>query len=521
MQDNIHNKQQNGDSSTPFVSFETAWASLKPALDKEAERRKKKRRFIFFWFFFFAIGLGLGSCWYLFKNKNPQVTAAANNKLSENINISKSNISKNKQQIIVESNESKMTGNNIWDKETAQDTATEKINSKANRTIYNNNIIKNKKSIATTENIITVNSNITIRNASAPKATKSNHVVSSVVSTTGNAILNNSITVNKSKINAVKKNNSKIVKSEIAKDTKQINNSKPTNGIEQSLAKSKIKPENKPEITDEISDNTIDVNNTVSKDSVDKSMAIKENIKTDTLIIKKDSAVKQIAGKSTKIRKESVLKSIRYGIQFNIPFGEGINYKDINSQHQPLSILIPTVWVSKQLSKKHSISLQINPYSQFYTSNNAVIESNSYNVKINQGSRINSSPQQINYAEKTSFNKIYTIEATLLYQYHLVNALKFGIGISNNWVQGALIENKVIRNYSTVTKDSLYGCDKANKEWNSIKSSFMLGRMELLYQINKITIGLDVSTPVTSLFTDKINTGTMINKNIFIKWQIR
>ena len=49
----------------------------------------------------------------------------------------------------------------------------------------------------------------------------------------------------------------------------------------------------------------------------------------------------------------------------------------------------------------------------------------------------------------------------------------------------------------------------------------MLGNLELQYQIKKIAIGLGISTPLGNLFTDKINTGTLINTNLFLKWAIK
>lgn len=67
MQNNFEDINKSG-GMQPSVSFEKAWASLQPQLDKEAERRKKKRRrVVFFWLSIITIGLVSG---LVFKNGN-------------------------------------------------------------------------------------------------------------------------------------------------------------------------------------------------------------------------------------------------------------------------------------------------------------------------------------------------------------------------------------------------------------------------------------------------------------------
>ena len=131
MQNNKNNNQQNGDAPTPFVSFETAWAGLKPELDKEAERRKKKRRFIIFWFFLFAIGLGLGTGWYFMNNNIQNSPAIASIKTTNNVSVNR-----NKEENTNHSKEgntnTKITEHNPKSKSATEDKLTSKVDTPNN-----------------------------------------------------------------------------------------------------------------------------------------------------------------------------------------------------------------------------------------------------------------------------------------------------------------------------------------------------------------------------------------------------
>ena len=513
---NNNNNQQNGDTPTPYVSFETAWAGLKPELDKEAERRKKKRRFIIFWFFLLAIGLGLGSGWYLLNNSHNNIPDIANKTSSKNVTQSNTN----GQTATFTKDENKQTNesvNNSKNKDRKVINATAKTFADNNNN-QNNNNNKSKDIITETDNKTKETKSINNDIISKVKASNITHIRNITIEP------NQKVVVSKNKVSNGKKTSFEkealsTAKSSSAIIKKQRIDSKPLVVIDKAITKETTATET----TKSINKSDTEVTNTITNNSTNNVNVIAEltNKIIDSSKHLTDTTTKQIASSKALFNKTSVLKGISYGIQFNIPFGAGVTYNDINGNNQPATILIPQVWVSKQLSKKHSVTLQFNPYAQYYTNKSAVLESNSYNIKINQGTRINNGPELINYSEITTFNKLFSIEATLLYNYQLTSALKLGMELSNNWVQGALIENKVTRNYTSVTKDSLYGIDKNSKEWSSLKSSFMLGNLELQYQIKKIAIGLDISTPLGNLFTDKINTGTLINKNIFIKWTIK
>ena len=184
-----------------------------------------------------------------------------------------------------------------------------------------------------------------------------------------------------------------------------------------------------------------------------------------------------------------------------MPIHTGINYLDVNAKRQPLSMVIPQVFISKQLSKKSSLLIAAKPYSQYYLNNGAVLSSGNYNVTIQQGSTQNSKAKQYTYQETVGINKLIAIQATLLYQYQLTDKIKIGVGIANNWLESTIIEKKVIVNNATVTSDSLYGIDKTGKEWKQLKPTFLLGKLDVGYQYKKLVFGATESTPLGNITT--------------------
>ena len=89
------------------------------------------------------------------------------------------------------------------------------------------------------------------------------------------------------------------------------------------------------------------------------------------------------------------------------------------------------------------------------------------------------------------------------------------------WTQGVLMQHKVIKNYSITTTDNLYGVDKSSSEWKSMNASFMLGKLEALYQFKKFAAGFNVSTPIKDLFAQKVENVPTTNTNLFIRYTIR
>ena len=519
MQDNFDNiNGKFGENATPFIPFETAWASIKPELDKEEERRKKKkRRFVIFWFLFAGVLLGSG-IFLLYNNANNHTTTVAI-KNKEELKVTPKTIQNTVEKTTVNVPASNKT---IADDPTV---STEKSADKDNtqNTYKTNNITTKNNAVAENKNAITKETNNKV------SAIKENYSVEQTRSVSMNkasvnkkdkkkglkALVDNKLAdssalktvayLNANKTKTIKGDNATVINKSIIKQVPSNNNTGSSKSKEEdtipAVAKANIKTENKEELKTVVK--TINPADTTKK-------------KVDS-INKKNAIVKAV----TKPVKPTKEKSFSYGLQLNLPIADGANNKDLNANNKPLTSFIPEVWVGKLLCKKQSVSLHLNPYAQYYINNKAMLDSNSYSVTISQGSKINNGPEIIKYAEYTAANKVISFEATILYQYQVTKTIKLGIGISNCWTQGVLMQHKVIKNYSITTTDNLYGVDKSSSEWKSMNASFMLGKLEALYQFKKFAAGFNVSTPIKDLFAQKVENVPTTNTNLFIRYTIR
>jgi hypothetical protein len=472
--DNINNK-----SIQPFIDFETAWAGLKPELDAEAKRReKRKRRFIIFWFLLAAIGLGGG----LFmvngddKVENGKLKVENKNKNGEATSIEK-NIANYKQSNI---EHTLLNTTNTTNNDDLNNSAKTNISSTKHKVLASNTkaIASNTETIASNTKAIASNTKTIASNANAIASN------TKTIASNTKALASNTKTI-ASNTKAIASNTKAI-----ASNTKTIaSNTKVAEPKDNSLTKNEV-------ITTQQSNNQLQTPN--SKQEINAKQETKQQIKN-----------------------QKSAKGYSYGLQWNVPVLDGVNYFDINTVKQPATLLVPTAWVSKQFGKKHSVELRLNPYSQYFVNNRAIISNDIYTIQIQSGSQINNKPNDIVYSETVSFNKLIAIEASLLYHYQLANKIKLGIGISNNWLQGALLQNKIVKNYQFVTRDSLFGINKSDKEWTNLQSTFMLGKLEMQYQLKKFDVGVSFSKPIGNVFSSNVQDKTPVNTNLFLRWKIK
>lgn len=433
MQNNFGNIDEKREGAMPpTIPFETAWATLKPNLDKEAARRKRKKRVIFFFVSVLVVGLIGG---LLMLNENKQHTLAT-------VKSAK--------------------GGSV---------STPAVSAVALPIIVGKSLFKKSKP-----------SGITV----------------------GNSADNNKNTIQKGGL---------IASTTIPSRGKFSN---PTSGNSTDLADKHI---TKPEIsvTDSYVATESKEDKGIDKKAEGKSSAMDTTTKhlADSLT----SATAIVASKTTP--KHTKVGQFRIGLQLNVPVDDAANSLDVNGKRQPLSLLIPQVYITANLSKKQRLLLAFNPYSQYYMDNKHVISNNNYNVTIQHGSNENNLPQQVAYSEQVSINKLISLEATLMYQYQLSDRVRIGLGVSNNWLQSAVIANRVFKNNSMVTHDSIFGIDKSSREWDLMKSSFAIGKLEMGYQYKKMEIGAVISKPISSISSNAFTNKAPINTNLFIRFFLK
>jgi hypothetical protein len=470
----MQNNNINSNGQIPIIDFDKAWAGLKPALDAEAKRReKRKRRFIIFWFTLLAICIGGG----IFIGNKQLKTNNEQKAIADQVSVS------NKKQLSYDTK--------VIDIDRNRDVKERLVEDKNVRFTGKDDKIEDKSEVAIGKRDKVVEKNKELVSNSKKGITESKKVV---------AKSKKGIADNKKGITKREKG---IAESEkgIADNMKIVSNNKP---IE-----------------------------TVRNENITTNSHYTKSTNTDSLLVQKDSNNTNISttiantavtntvankAKTTAINKQ---QQWHYGLQWNMPLLQGVNYLDINTQNQPTTLLIPTLWIKKAFGKKHSVALQINPYAQYYLNNKAQLSYDIYTISIQSGSQLDTKPQDIIYTETINYNKTISIEASLIYTYQISNKLQIGLGMGNNWLQGALMQNKVVRNNNQITRDSLYGINKQDKEWNNLKPTFLVGKLQAEYQLSRFNVGISFSKAVGNVFGQNVVNKTPINTNLFIKWNIK
>lgn len=240
--------------------------------------------------------------------------------------------------------------------------------------------------------------------------------------------------------------------------------------------------------------------------------------KQQTLV---ENALQTIANK-TYSQNNKVMKDInenkgwQYGLQWNIPISENVNFLNKSRTNNPANLFIPTVYFKKPFGNRSSVEFYVNPYSTHYISNKTVMQQNSYQTSLIQGSRIINNT----YTETNAANKLISTELGLFYGYNLNKHLMLRAGISHNWSNWAMVNSTIVKNGTEIMIDTLYSITKSNGLWQSINPTFMLGKLDLLYSFNKLEVGLNFSTPLKPL-TNLPNDNTPINANLFMRWRIK
>lgn len=246
----------------------------------------------------------------------------------------------------------------------------------------------------------------------------------------------------------------------------------------------------------------------------EKTVAIAEVKKTTAPVTKNVHAVTT----TIKVPKPKYDNSLHYGLQWNILLPQANSYLDYKAKQQPLTIVVPEFWVSKAISHKSELSVQLNPFSQYTLNSNNVLETNKYPVTIMQGSGQSTT---VNYVQTRSLVKSMGIELTAKYTYKISNKLNVSLGIGNNWVNAAVINDRITSKGEIAVRDSLYGIAKSFKEWDYLKSSFLVGRLEALYKLNNFQVGVAFLKPLGNIYTFDNNQNNPVNGRLVLRWMIK
>lgn len=222
---------------------------------------------------------------------------------------------------------------------------------------------------------------------------------------------------------------------------------------------------------------------------------------------------------AVKTPKNKELSKLHYGLQWNTILPQVNGYLNYEAKSQPATILIPEFWVSKKLTEKHEVALQLNPYSQYTLQSGNVLNIADYPITTVQGG--GGTPVTVNYVRTRTLVKAMGVELTAKYTYHINNRFSIAAGIGNTWLNAAVVNDNVSIKNNAALKDSLYGIAKGFKDWNYLKDNFLVGRFEVLYNFKRVEVGIALLKPLGNIYSFSNNNSTPINGRLVIRWKIK
>jgi hypothetical protein len=461
MNNEINDMKQYSEPSFPAGE---AWKSMQDVLDKEMPvEQKRKKRFAFFWFLPFVIAaVGI----FLFTNKHSGIAKVFSNSIVE-----KSTISSTK---------------------TTDEIAINRESNNRQENLLSKNISKEiaPKNSAKTENSTLDNSSDLLKSIKTNSASKTQ-----LLKQYSNKKSNTSYKTNTENLFASKTSFSDLRAMKIDRG--------------ETVYTSK-----------DLTKNLGDILNNSSSENIAFTKS-SENVESKNTVLKTPSnpVNNTLAKTPVKVPKNKLSNSLHYGLQWNVLLPQANSYLDYNAKSQPLSVVIPEFWVSKNVGLKGEIALQLNPYSQYTLRSNNVLASNDYSVSILQGSTTN--PTTLSYVQTRSLLKAMGVELTVKYTYHLNKNFSLALGVGNNWLNSAVVNDRILGVNDKLVHDSLYGIAKGFNDWNYLKSSFIVGRFEILYQFKKLQLGLAFVKPLGDIYTFSNTNKNPINSRLVLRWKIK
>ncbi len=219
--------------------------------------------------------------------------------------------------------------------------------------------------------------------------------------------------------------------------------------------------------------------------------------------------------------KNKVSRPFHVGMEWMVPvaFNNKSIFTEVNGKSRPLLFLIPSLWLSKALSKKSSLQLNVNPYAQYLLNSRATFQTNNYTIGAISATNINQPNNPINLAQSFTLNKITGLQVGMQFNYKISNKWTASIGINKTWAKTALINEKLIANKAAVIKDSVFGIINSDKDWAYINKSFATGKVSVAYQFKQMQVGLSFIKPITAIYisTEK---NAPINTQLFLRYSL-
>lgn len=224
--------------------------------------------------------------------------------------------------------------------------------------------------------------------------------------------------------------------------------------------------------------------------------------------------------KKNKSNNTNFISDVSYGLQLNatIPLQNEClcNYGlDANGKKQAWKLLVPGIWASKIFAQKHEVTLQFNPYRQYFVSSKPVsVESFYLPPEL---------PEDTLLANK-SINIVKTrgLSAGVQYNYHFSNKWSAGVGADYNTQSQTLLNEQVTRVYDgKLLLYKVYGSKTRGDSVQYLKPYFITSNFNVMYSFKKLQIGARLQIPVTNLALPKNDAIRPVNGQLFFRWRFR
>lgn len=261
------------------------------------------------------------------------------------------------------------------------------------------------------------------------------------------------------------------------------------------------------------------VNKNIEPTTVKNTSVVVKDTTSTNLGIKQNKELAKSSNAKAKAQKDK--KKWQVGIEWNLPvsFNNKSLFAEVNAKNNPFLTLIPTVWISKTLSKKSSVQFSVNPYSQVLLNSRSRLRSGNYSVGSVSASNIGQGNSVVSLAQNFALYKVIGLQAAIQYQYHLSEKWMAGIEIGNTWTRNALINETLLKNKTEMLKDSLYGVIKTDADWQYISRTFISGKLSLAYKVKRCEIGASIMRPLTNIYQSE-NLVQPINTQVFVRYRI-
>jgi hypothetical protein len=255
-------------------------------------------------------------------------------------------------------------------------------------------------------------------------------------------------------------------------------------------------------------------NKSSTNNQVNNSASITKQQGADLTVKKANQQLNQNKAEEKKTSKAVKQLGINYGLQWNvaIPLQGFKNYfSGTTGSSQPYAILLPDLWISKQMGGKQELLLSMH-LSNIYATGDKQIASFKGAMSINDTTTV---------TQRVAVLKTSGFTAGLQYNFHLNNKWSIGAGIDYHLINRALIKVTTTGYYTgSVMSDVTDVAKKGGASWLYFNNSFLTSKFELSYYWGRIRSGAALYVPVSDMSSVSGNSIRPVNGQLFLRWRL-